>query len=216
MIFIIEILLVSTYEFMLFKLIPLPVNLGDNVYAIIDATSNYLRFDKSRFYFIQITPTQLIKCKHSIDTWICQYEQPLYKLKDTCETVIFRKPQVLPSLCKLKYIKLNISLWHRLETINAWFYVMNKENIVIKRINITTPIIITVNDTGIFTLDNYCEANTDNNTILLPRRRITSSIYLDFVPQLSLNIDFPTHISLTNTVMNKSIFIKENNNIRDN
>lgn len=46
------------------------------------------------------------------------------------------------------------------------------------------------------------------------KREIITNIYLNFVSQLNFNIDFPTHINLTSTVINNSILIKDSNNIK--
>lgn len=215
LIFTIEIPLINNYEFMLYKTIPLPVKIKDDVYAIVESTSDYLGLGKSRLYYIQITQSDLTSCKRNVDSYICPHEQQLHQLDETCESKIFRNPRTLPSSCNLKYVKLNVNVWHRLEKTNSWVYITNGENVILKCNNITTPITVSVNGTGVFTLENYCEANTDDNKILMPKRVITSKTYADFVPQLNFTINFQSHMILADKILNESLLTKENK-IRDN
>lgn len=216
LIFTFEIPLISNnYEFILYKPLPLPIKVKNNVYAIIESTSDYFGLGKSRLYYIQMTLLQLKNCKKSVELYICPHEQQPHQLDETCETRIFRNPHTLPSSCNLRYVKLNVNVWHRLEKTNSWVYVTNGENVLVKCENITIPITVNINGTGVFTLDNYCEANTDDNNILIPKRIIISKTHADFVPQLNFTIHFQPHIDLAGKISNNSLFVKENR-IRDN
>lgn len=82
---------------------------------------------------------------------------------------MFRKPNILPNSCTLKYVKFISNIWYRLEETNSWNFVTNTENIIIKCRNISEPIEIKVNRTGIFSLDINCEVNADEGTILIPK-----------------------------------------------
>lgn len=215
LIFTTEIPLINNYEFILYKPLPLPVKIKNDVYAIIESTSEYLGLGKSRLYYIQMTLSELTNCKKGVDSYICPHEQQLHQLDETCETRIFRNPRTLPSSCNLRYVKLNVNVWHRLEKTNSWVYVTKGENVLVKCKNITAPITVNVNGTGVFTLENHCEANTDDNNILMPKKIIISKTHVDFVPQLNFTINFQPHISLVEEISNESIFIKENE-IRNN
>lgn len=59
LIFTTEIPLINNYEFILYKPLPLPVNIKNDVYAIIESTSEYLGLGKSRLYYIQMTLSEL-------------------------------------------------------------------------------------------------------------------------------------------------------------
>lgn len=63
LIFIIEIPLVNNYEFILYKNIPLPINIHDNNYVMIAPTSDYIAIDKSRIYYLELSEIQISKCK---------------------------------------------------------------------------------------------------------------------------------------------------------
>jgi hypothetical protein len=217
LVFNLEIPLVSNYDFVLYKLIPLPFKLHNNISVIIEPSSDYIAVDKARLYYIELSNQQLTKCKIITDTRICYHDQPIHYVKESCEMMLFRQPKVLPETCNLRYIKFTISIWHRLEDTNSWLYVIDKGNIIIKCENISDPEILDINGTGIFQLNNQCEANTNDNTILIPKRKIISKIYTDFVPQLNLSFNFLTQFESMETESQLDItLLKENPKIKNN
>lgn len=216
LIFTMEIPLINSHEFTLYKPIPLPVRIKNDVYTIIESTSDYLGLGNYRLHYIQMAQSELTNCKQNSDSYKCPHEQQLHQLDGSCEITIFRNPRILPSTCNLKYVKLNENVWHRLEKTYSWLYVTNGENVIVKCENITTPITVNVNGTGVFTLDNYCEANTDDSKILIPKRLVISKIYADFVPQLNFTLLFQSHMNLTDNISNESLLIKDNTIVRDN
>lgn len=189
LVFNIEIPLVNNYEFILYRTIPLPINVFNNTYMIIVPTSHYIAIDKSRLYYLKLSEVDLGKCKHVAKTIICPYDQQLYHLDKSCELMIFRKPNILPNSCTVKNINFNFSIWHRLENTNSWIYITNQDNIIIKCRDQTEIETINVNGTGILDLSNQCEANTDDGTLLLTKRKITTKIYKDVIPQLNVSIN---------------------------
>jgi len=52
--FIIEITLINNFEFILYKSIPLPAKLNNDVYLVIEPTSEYIAIDKQRLHFIKL------------------------------------------------------------------------------------------------------------------------------------------------------------------
>lgn len=80
LVFDIEIPLVNSYEFILYRTIPLPINIFNNTYMIIVPTSHYIAIDKSRLYYLKLSEIDLGKCKHVAKTIICPYDQQLYHL----------------------------------------------------------------------------------------------------------------------------------------
>lgn len=51
-------------------------------------------------------------------------------------------------------------------------YITNKDNIIVKCKNIVEPIALVVSGVDIFNLDNQCEANTDDSTLLISKREL--------------------------------------------
>lgn len=209
--FVIEIPLVNNYEFKLYKNIPLPVNIYDNDYVMIVPKSDYIAIDKSRLYYIELSEIQVSKCKQMMNMLLCTYDQQLHHLDESCELTIFRKPGILPNLCNIKNVKFNFNIWHRLDNTNSWLYVTIRDNIIIKCKNNPETIVVSINGTGILDLDNQCEANTDDGTLLIAKRKITTKMYKDFIPQLDVSIDWKTKLNIT--ILNNSIIPDKGNPI---
>lgn len=144
---------------------------------------------------------------------ICPYDQQLHYLDKSCELTIFRKPGVLPDLCNLKNVNFNFSICHRLENTNSWIYVTIKDNIIIKCRNSSETVVLSINGTGILDLDNQCKANTDDGTLLIAKKKITTKMYKDFIPQLDTLINWKTQLNITDITLNNASILNKGNSI---
>lgn len=54
---------------------------------------------------------------------------------------------------------------------------MVKDSIVLKCKNNSETIVLSINGTSMLVLDNQCEANTDDGTLLIPKRKIIIQRY---------------------------------------
>ncbi|KAL4083150.1 hypothetical protein QTP88_028480 [Uroleucon formosanum] len=262
LIFVIEIPLVNGYEFILYKNIPLPVNIYGNDYVIIAPKSDYIAIDKSRLYYLELSEIQISKCKQMMNMLLCTYDQQLHHLDESCELTIFRKPGILPNSCNLKNVNFNFSIWHcpavsiygtqipNSQTVKYLGLTLDRrltwaQHTKLKRLNLNSrfrllksfinnnthtnlntkliiykslikPVwtygiqlwettVVSINGTGILDLDNQCEANTDDGTLLIAKRKITTKMYKDFIPQLDTSINWKTKLDITNTILNNSI-----------
>lgn len=115
LIFIMEISIVNSYEFILYKTIPLPINIHDRTYVTRASTSDYIALDSSRLYYLELSEIEVLKCKKITNILICPYDQQLRHLDESCELTIFRKPGILPESCDLRNVNFNLSICHRLE-----------------------------------------------------------------------------------------------------
>ncbi|KAL4091240.1 hypothetical protein QTP88_025962 [Uroleucon formosanum] len=215
LIFVIEIPLVNSYEFILYKNIPLPVNIYGNDYVMIAPKSDYIAIDKSRLYYLELSEIQISKCKQMMNMLLCTYDQQLHHLDESCELTVFRKPGILPNSCNLKNVNFNFSIWHRLDNTNSWIYVTIRDNIIIKCKNNSETIVVSINGTGILDLDNQCEANTDDGTLLIAKRKITTKMYKDFIPQLDTSINWKTKLDITNIILNNSIIPNKDKHLKN-
>lgn len=102
LIFIMEIPLVLSYEFILYKTIPLPVNVLNNSYMLIVPSSDYIAIEKSKMYYLELSEIILSRCKLITNMLICPYDQQLRHLDGSCELTLFRKQNMLPKSCTLK------------------------------------------------------------------------------------------------------------------
>jgi len=217
LIFIIDIPLVSSYDFILYKSISLPTKVHNNLYAIIQTNSEYVAIDKSRLYYVELNSYQLAKYKTTTNIMICKHEQPILHVGDSCKSMLFRKPKSVPLTCNIKYVKFSHNIWHKLDNRNEWIYVTNNESIIITCKNSSDTYMIDVSGTGILSLENNCEANTvDDEIKLIPKREINSKIVKNFSPYLNLSVHFDMLKDLPREKLNYSVFPKENYKIKNN
>lgn len=210
LIFNIEIPLVNSYEFKLYKTIPLPINLFNNTYVTIVPTTQYIAIEKSRLYYIEFSEVQLSKCKQITQTLVCPYDHQLHHLDNSCELMIFRKPGVIPDSCNLRNVNFNFSIWHRLENTNSWIYITAKENIIVKCKDMSEVETVNVNGMGILELSNQCEANTNDGTLLISQKKVTTKIYKDIIPQLNVSINLQIPLTDINVVSDKLMILNNN------
>ena len=131
LIYVIEVPLVQSYRFNIFRIVPLPVKQNNNTYLFILPTTEYLGIDEyKQHYFL---PTSLETCKIlSNDKKICKQTQPISisHHSDTCEVKLFLNPSRLSRNCDLRISKFSGKLWHRLGESNSWLYVVNSEEVL--------------------------------------------------------------------------------------
>lgn len=209
LIFNMEIPLVNSHEFILYKTIPLPINLFNNTYVAIVPTTHYIAIEKSRLYYIELNEVQLSKCKQITKTLVCPYDQQLHHLDNSCELMIFRKPGVIPDSCNLRNVNFNFSIWHRLENTNSWIYITAKDNIIVKCKDVSEVETVNVNGMGILELSDQCEANTNDGTLLISQRKVITKLYKDIIPQLNVSINY--QIPLIDGKISDKLMILNNN-----
>lgn len=214
--FIMEIPILDNFEFILYKTIPLPIKLQNNTYTVIAPSADYIAVDKSRLYYVELSTVQISQCKRTMDRLICTHEQQIFHADGSCEISVFRRPDILPDSCIVKYVSFSTNIWHRLEGTNTWLFITNIENIIIKCKNMSEPIEIRINGTGIFKLDINCEANTDDGTILIPKRKIVSRIYKDFIPKLNNSIISEFQLNIPKFTAENLLTMKNSKKVKHN
>lgn len=205
LIFIIEVPLVNNYDFTLYKYIPLPVKMYNNLYAIIEPNFDYIALDNSCLYYTGLSNHQLSKCKTTTDAIICYHVKPVQNVGESCEMMLFQNPESLPNSCNVKYIMSSQNIWHKLNDNNTWLYVADTVNVTITCKHLSTPLRLSLNGTGILTLENNCELNFVDDTIeLIPGK--------NYSLQLNISINYDV---LKNENLNYLLFPKENPKIKD-
>jgi hypothetical protein len=213
LVFNMEIPLINSYEFILYKTIPLPINLFNNTYVAIVPTTHYIEIEKSKLYYLEFNEIELSEPKQITKTLVCPYDQKLHHLDKSCELMIFRKPTIIPDSCNLRNVNFNFSIWHRLENTNSWIYIIVKDNIIIKCKDMSEVETVNVNGTGILELSIQCEANTDDGTLLIAQKKVTTKIYKDIIPQLNTSINLQISLTNKNIISNNLILLNDSKSI---
>lgn len=78
LIFAMEIPIIDSFEFTLYKPIPLPIRLKNDTYTMIVPNSDYIALDKSLLYYLELSELQLSKCKRAENQLICLHDQQVH------------------------------------------------------------------------------------------------------------------------------------------
>ncbi|KAL4088932.1 hypothetical protein QTP88_024010 [Uroleucon formosanum] len=200
LIFSIEIPITNGMRFIIYEVIPLPMQLTQDQVIIIEAKSTYLAVDKTQKNFISFEEHQLTICIVLKDAFVCPNEYPIDvndQLQD-CEQNLFNSPPSIPSSCNKKILLSKPTVWHRLAGENTWLFVVKNEAITIPCENEIQSIRVTLNNIGKISINPKCKLYTKNN-ILIPTRKFKSKIFIDFFPNIPLNV-IPINFNNTGAV----------------
>lgn len=189
LIFSIEIPVTNGMRFIIYEVIPLPMQLTQDQVIIIEAESAYLAVDRTQKNFISFGEHQLTKCIVLKNAFICPNEHPI-DVNDqlqNCEQNLFNSPPNIPSNCNKKILFSKPTVWHRLVGENTWLFVVQNEAITIPCENEIQPIRVTLNNIGKISINPKCKIYT-KNTILIPTRKFKSKVFIDFFPNIPLNV----------------------------
>lgn len=200
LIFSIEIPITNGMRFIIYEVIPLPVQLTQDQVIIIESKSTYLAVDKTQKNFISFEEHQLTKCIVLKDAFVCpnEYSIDVNDQLQNCEQNLFNSPPSIPSSCNKKVLLSKPTVWHRLAGENTWLFVAQNEAITIPCENEIQPIRVTLNNIGKISINPKCKIYTKKN-ILIPTRKFKSKVFIDFFPNIPLNV-IPINFSNTGAV----------------
>jgi len=171
LIFIQKIPLISSNLYKGYRLIPFPVRQQGQTYSILTSVPSVLALSSNREYFIPLTESQLGNCKRIDTSFYCSQIMCMYSSTNTiCGVNSLLGLKENSSVCKVQYVKINNSIFSRLESTNTWLYVSVSENVAIKCVN-EDPHNIILNGTGQITLNPQCVLYA-KQTILFPSQAI--------------------------------------------
>ncbi|XP_060871403.1 uncharacterized protein LOC132945649 [Metopolophium dirhodum] len=171
LIFIQTIPLISSNLYKGYRLIPFPVRQQGQTYSILTSVPSVLALSSNREYFIPLTESQLGNCKRNDTSFYCSQIMCMYSSTNTiCGVNSLLGLKENSSVFKVQYVKINNSIFSRLESTNTWLYVSVSENVAIKCVN-EDPHNIILNETGQITLNPQCVLYA-KQTILFPSQVI--------------------------------------------
>lgn len=196
LVFVLSIPLVEILEFNIYKLTPLPVpsRKNDFKYVFIQPHAKYLAINDVKQRYITFNDVQYAKCiKMNSELFICRQEQPINFVHhaEVCEVKLFHAVDTVPNNCDKRSIQLKQGVWHRLELVNVWIYVLpfNQKITINCNENVET---VLIEGTGSLYLSENCKAFTET-TLLTPRKgyeQTTSKLdSIQFIPNVNIAID---------------------------
>ncbi|XP_050528099.1 uncharacterized protein LOC126898201 [Daktulosphaira vitifoliae] len=174
LIFNLKIPLLSNLDFNLFHPISLPIPQGNQNFIFIVTESKYLALSRNNDYYFSLSDLQLSNCFDLSNFKLCKYSKALYRHSKTknCDVNLYFKPNYPIVNCNLKYRKLFIPIYHKLEIQNSWLYVTPIETHMTFKCN-NVQNLFSINTIGKITVDKSCTVSTETS-VLLPSQNIIS------------------------------------------
>lgn len=180
--------LVSTENYQLFKMIPVPFKVG-NHYAYVRSIQNFLIVNLLRDRYTTLNSNEFNQCSHPTDgAYICKSHQPIYTMGSKaipCEIELLNHPQTLPSSCKLTVTEKQ-KFWIPISG-NKFVFVLDEPTFVDI---ICEPKInhIELKGSGMTLIPNGCRLK-DGDVILTPEIFQNSSVQSSYVPSVKMNLN---------------------------
>jgi hypothetical protein len=115
--YIITILLIGRGLFKVYKMIPVPILVGNSKFTYIDTGESNLSIDQTRQYCFKISNEELNKCK-MIDSQsrICRQTCPLLSshLHEACVVKLLQQRKEIPRNCDTRLVQIRNTIWTQL------------------------------------------------------------------------------------------------------
>ncbi|KAL4135978.1 hypothetical protein QTP88_007552 [Uroleucon formosanum] len=133
LIFSIEIPLVASKVFNVYRLIPLPILYSTNTVILIEPEVEYLVINNDNEEFFTITGKQWEACVNLGSYKLCKGGQTFHRRSrsNLCEVALLAY-QTIPETCKIKLVTLTTPIWDKLMDSNAWLFYTQPTLVTIK------------------------------------------------------------------------------------
>ncbi|KAL4112117.1 hypothetical protein QTP88_015965 [Uroleucon formosanum] len=141
LIFSIEIPLVASKVFNVYRLIPLPILYSTNTVILIEPEVEYLVINNDNEEFFTITGKQW-EAYVNLGTYkLCKGGQTFHRRSrsNLCEVALLAY-QTIPETCKIKLVTLTTPIWDKLMDSNAWLFYTQPTLVTIKNIKLPSDV----------------------------------------------------------------------------
>lgn len=184
-IFVISNPLVTTNNFNLYNLIPLPLINNTNEFLFIIPNINYLAVSEDKNLYTIFN--NLNNCKTFFNITICKNHEPLYLAhsRPICELEILLQHSLSRS-CDTRKLRGQFEIWHKLEKSNSWLFALPQPtDVTVSCINKDTES-LTLNNTGIININPNCKVYTSTTTIISDNPNFETNIN-SVIPRIDLS-----------------------------
>uniref|UniRef100_A0A2S2PSM8 Envelope fusion protein n=1 Tax=Schizaphis graminum TaxID=13262 RepID=A0A2S2PSM8_SCHGA len=182
LIFSIEIPLISSREYNVYRLISLPIVYSTNTLILIEPEIDYLVINNDNEEFFSLTGKQWETCVNLGTYKLCKGGQTFHRRSrsNNCEVALLAH-QKIPETCKIKFVMITTPIWDKLMDSNAWLFYTEPTLVTIKCVEPPQIATIEISGIGRLTTSQDCEINTENS-IIFPTSRSNRGIYTDLMP----------------------------------
>ena len=193
LIYIINIPLVESFLFYLYKVSPFPKLINQNQFILIKPSEQYIAIDENKQQFISLSEFEYNNCiKITENKIICKQQKPvsLAHLSANCEISLLQGVNKIPNFCDKRIIYSDRTIFIQLHTTNTWlFTVPGQETLTISCTNSEKPVDILLKTCGSVTIGKQCKAYSAS-AMLVPHGNILQSrVYSEFVPAIEISDD---------------------------
>lgn len=191
--FIINIPLLQSYLFHVFRLNPFPTKTSEhNKYVLIKPSSKFLLIDENKQQYMQTNENDFDKCK-KLDAakYICEQKQPIWlsHVHPNCEVLLYQSANEIPDICDKRIVHLDQITFIQLNQKNSWLFVTPKNEILslsCKNSNVPTDVILS--NAGKITISGGCKGFSGSAMLSTEDNVASSVVNSDFIPAIDLKI----------------------------
>lgn len=213
LVYIINIPLVETQLFYLYKITPFPKLIALNEFILIHPSSKFIAIDESKQQFIQISDIEYTSCLKLLENKIiCKQQKPvsLAHLVDNCEIKLLQGTSKIPENCDKRIVMSDRGIFIQLLTSNTWlFAVPQTETLTISCVNKNKPIDLILKNCGSVTLAKQCKAYSPSAMLVPHDNTYQSEMYSEIVPSVDIS-DECCEKGKTNQMNFSEILLSEN------
>lgn len=186
LVFIVNIPLVYHHVLTLYQLISIPICTNNNC-IYVKPNYKYIAISRSKELYSMYDDIDKTLCKPTRDFLLCPEIYPLHprSVRPICEVILLQDPKEVPETCKTMQVRVEATIFHKLETKNKWIYVTTNETIVVTCNNEKKSESYNLEGVGILSLNTSCKAYAAKD-ILIPHKPDHEEEYLDFIPHSRL------------------------------
>jgi hypothetical protein len=209
--YVISLPLITRSMFKTYRMIPVPIPVGNKRFAYIHTEASYLCIDQTRQYYFEISE-EIKDCK-TIDSQgrICKQKHPLLSSHshESCTVKLLQPGREIPKSCDTRVVQLKNMIWTQLGN-NEWLYFAPTSESVMVLCNNKEPVDVILSGVGKFGLKAGCKgyslvALLQTNVIInakgIKRVYILSqaSLDFDFLEELKFHFNTSGKLSILET-----------------
>lgn len=192
--------LVTSMEYEVYSVIPLPVHVGENNFVVAKLRYKLVALDSSRQSYLTVDSGQLSSCNRVQTMYVCDNIPMAHKTQagSPCEVQAYlTELNSIPS-CKVQRVISNKTIWVKLETTRIWLYsTLGEQQVKIKCENQTEKVEV-LKGSGTLKLSKQCGFSTQD-VIVSAKKIITNSQVNTYLPQFNLSLMYTPEEVYENT-----------------
>lgn len=184
LIYIIEIPLISSDEYVVYHPIPLPIQYDEDKIILVDPETEYLGISRDSEPFFSLEQNQWHTCTQLKSHKLCKGIQHIHRSAGSklCAVSLITNQRTNPENCKLKFVHLNAPIWNKLSQTNSWIYYAKPKKGTIVCSNPTETYNIAIAGIGRLTIASFCNLHI-GKSVLITTNKETRDTKLDIIPE---------------------------------